>query len=104
MDITDSHTHLDSAEFDGDREAVIERARAAGVTRMLTIGTGKGLEGSGRAIALAERYPFIWASAGVHPHDASTWDAATADALTELAAHPRCVAVGCAKYVEHCPA
>jgi TatD DNase family protein len=92
MDITDSHTHLDSAEFDGDREAVIERARAAGVTRMLTIGTGKGLEGSGRAIALAERYPFIWASAGVHPHDAGC--DIDMSLFEERARHPKVVAIG----------
>ncbi|MEY4669170.1 MAG: hypothetical protein RL518_1869 [Pseudomonadota bacterium] len=92
MDITDSHTHLDSKEFDEDRAAVIERARAAGVTRMLTIGTGKGLEGAGRAIALAEQYPFVWASAGIHPHDAG--HQIDQELLERLAHHPKVVAIG----------
>ena len=92
MDITDSHTHLDSKEFDEDRAAVIGRARAAGVTRMLTIGTGNGLDGAGRAIALAEEYPFIWASAGVHPHDAGHDIDPTL--FEKLARHPKVVAIG----------
>lgn len=92
MEITDSHTHLDSKEFDEDREDVIERARAAGVTRMLTIGTGAGLEGAGRAIALAERYEFIWASVGVHPHDAAHEIDLTL--FEKLASHPKVVAIG----------
>ena len=92
MDITDSHTHLDSKEFDEDRAAVIERARAAGVTRMLTIGTGNGLDGAGRAIALAEEYPFIWASAGVHPHNAA--DGIDPALFEKLASHPKVVAIG----------
>lgn len=92
MNITDSHTHLDSKEFDEDRAAVIERAQMAGVTRMLTIGTGAGLEGAGRAIALAEQYPFIWASAGVHPHDAA--HDVDMDLFEKLATHPKVVAIG----------
>ena len=92
MEITDSHTHLDSKEFDEDRAAVIERARAAGVTRMLTIGTGNGLDGAGRAIALAEQYPFVWASAGVHPHNAA--DDIDSILFEKLASHPKVVAIG----------
>ena len=92
MNITDSHTHLDSKEFDEDRAVVIERAQAAGVTRMLTIGTGNGLEGAGRAIELAEQYAFIWASAGVHPHDAGR-DIDTS-LFEKLALHPKVVAIG----------
>lgn len=92
MDITDSHTHLDSLEFDADRAACIERARSAGVTRMVSIGTGKGLAGASRAIALAEEHPFIWATAGVHPHDAA-YEVDAAE-LEKLARHPKVVAVG----------
>jgi TatD DNase family protein len=92
MDITDSHTHLDFESFNDDQVACIERARAAGVTRMLTIGTGGGLTGAPQAIALAEKYPFIWASAGVHPHDA---DHEIDMVLFErLAQHPKVVAIG----------
>ena len=92
MDITDSHTHLESKEFDEDRAAVIERAKAAGVSRILTIGTGKGLEGSGRAIAIAEQYPFVWASAGVHPHDAAY--EIDMELFEQRARHPKVVAIG----------
>jgi TatD DNase family protein len=92
MDVTDTHSHLDRHEFDEDRSNVIERARVAGVTRMISIGTGDGLGGAHKAIKLAEDYPFIWASAGVHPHDAGheiDWEL-----LEQLATHPKVVAIG----------
>jgi TatD DNase family protein len=92
MEITDTHSHLDRQEFDEDRANVIERARAAGVTRMISIGTGDGLVGAHKAIELAEAHPFIWASAGVHPHDAREeidWNL-----LEQLAQHPKVVAIG----------
>lgn len=90
--ITDSHTHLDNEAFDEDREACIERALAAGVTRMITIGAGQGIESARRAIALAERYPFIWATAGIHPHDTGAdFDFSELEAL---ARHPKVVAIG----------
>jgi len=90
--ITDSHTHLDAAEFDSDREAVIARALAAGASRIITIGAADGFDSADRAIVLAEKYPFIWATAGIHPHDASVpVDLARLEALAK---HPRVVAVG----------
>ncbi len=92
LDIFDTHTHLDSKEFETDREQVIERARAAGVTRLLTVGASDGFSSAERAIALAEKYDFIWASAGIHPHDAAVeFDLAR---LKMLALHARVVAVG----------
>ncbi len=90
----DSHCHLDGKRFDEDREAVIERALAAGVTKMLAIGTGGGPRDLDVAIRLAERYPFIWASAGVHPHDASKWTDECGPMLRERMGHPRVVALG----------
>ena len=72
--LVDSHCHLDDAQFDADREAVIERARAAGVERMMAIGTGDGPPDLEAAIRLADRYPFMYATVGVHPHDASKAD------------------------------
>ena len=92
----DSHCHLDPEVF-GDADGVdaaVARARAAGVARMLTIGAGYGLETAGRALAAAERHPDIWAALGVHPHDASLWDAAAEARLVGLLDHPRVVAVG----------
>src|SRR5579862_243565 len=88
--LVDSHAHLDNEAFAGDLPAVLERARAAGVERIVTIGTD--LESSRRARALAEAHPQVWFSPGIHPHDADR--PGDVDALGELAGHPRAVAVG----------
>ena len=71
MNLTDSHCHLDDRQFEADREEVVERAIAAGVSRILAIGTGEGPPDLEAGIRLAERYPFVLASVGVHPHDAA---------------------------------
>ena len=92
LELLDSHTHLDSESFDIDREACIERARANGITRILTVGAGRGLASTRGAIALAESYDWIWASAGIHPHDAGQ-DLDISD-LKKLAEHPKVVAIG----------
>jgi TatD DNase family protein len=92
--LVDSHCHLDHEQFDEDREAVIERARHAGVGRMLVVGTGEGPPDLKAGIRLAERYPFLYATAGVHPHDASKASAETFDRMRELLAHPKVVALG----------
>jgi TatD DNase family protein len=92
--LIDSHCHLDDPQFDADRDEVIGRALAAGVTRMLAIGTGEGPPDLQAAIRLAERYPFIYATVGVHPHDASKATEETFARLWELAAHPKVVAIG----------
>jgi len=85
MPLTDSHCHLDSEEFDADREAVIERALAAGVSTMVAIGTESGVH-------LADRYPFFYATVGVHPHEASK--PIDYHRLRDLLAHPKVIAVG----------
>jgi TatD DNase family protein len=92
--LVDSHVHLDDSKFDPDREAVIERALAAGVERMMAIGTGTGPPDLETAIRLAERYPFIVATIGVHPHDASKATPETFARLRDLAAHPKVAAIG----------
>jgi TatD DNase family protein len=92
--LVDSHVHLDDRKFDADREAVIERALAAGVERMMAIGTGSGPPDLETAIRQAERYPFIVATIGVHPHDASKATPETFARLRELAAHPKVAAIG----------
>jgi TatD DNase family protein len=92
--LVDSHVHLDDRKFDPDREAVIERALAAGVERMMAIGTGSGPPDLETAIHQAERYPFIVATIGVHPHDASKATPETFERLRELAAHPKVAAIG----------
>lgn len=92
MEIIDSHTHLDREEFDEDRAACIQRAIAAGVTRMVSIGTGDGVAGAQRAIALAEQHDAVWATAGVHPHDAA-YEIDPAE-FESLAGHSKVVAIG----------
>ncbi len=91
MKLVDSHCHLDDEKFDSDREQVMERARAAGVEMMMAIGTGSELD---VAIRQAERYPFVYATIGVHPHDASKATAETFAQLRDLASHPKVLAVG----------
>jgi TatD DNase family protein len=92
--LVDSHCHLDDAQFDTDREAAIARARAAGVTTLLAIGTGNGPPDLETATRLAERHEGFYATIGVHPHDASKAADDTFARLTELAAHPKVVAIG----------
>ncbi len=91
--IIDSHCHLDFAKYDADRDAVLARAAAAGVDRLITIGCD--LASSRRAHGLAQRYAgTVFAAAGVHPHEADAFDDADWPALTALMATPEVVAVG----------
>lgn len=90
----DSHCHLTADRFADDREAVAERAFAAGVEALISIGSGYGVDGNAEAIALAERDPRIHATVGVHPHDAALLDDAGRDDLRAALDHPRVVAVG----------
>jgi len=92
--LVDSHCHLDDSQFDADREQAIERARAAGIERLLAIGTGHGPPDLETAIRLADRYAFIYATIGVHPHDASKAAPETFVELRRLAAHPKVLAIG----------
>lgn len=94
MKLVDSHCHLDDQQFDADREAVIARARAAGVETMLAIGTGEGPPGLEAAIRLAEEHPFIHATVGVHPHDAAKATDKTFQELARLLKHPKVRALG----------
>jgi len=91
-DLFDTHAHLHFPEFAEDLDAVLARARAAGVTRIVTIGTD--VATSEAAIALAAREPGVWASVGVHPHDAQDADGEALAAIERLAAAPGVVAVG----------
>ena len=85
----DTHAHLDACE---DPEAILDRARAAGVTRVLTIGTG--IDSCRAALALAETHRGVFAALGIDPHRAATPDAERLDELRPLLAHPKAVAVG----------
>ena len=90
--LIDTHTHLDDTRYDADREAMIERARQAGVETFITIGCD--LATSRAAVELAERYPFIYASIGVHPHEVRHIGDDWYDELRRLARHPKVVAYG----------
>jgi TatD DNase family protein len=92
--LVDSHCHLDDPKFDDDREQVIERALAAGVERMMAIGTGNGPPDLEVAVRQADRYSFIYATIGVHPHDASKATPESFSRLRELSAHHKVLAVG----------
>jgi len=82
----DSHCHIDGPEYDADREEVIARARAAGVTTMLNVGTGDPHNGAfERAVVLAEQNEEIFAAVGVHPHDAKLFDDQAEQRLSDLA-------------------
>jgi TatD DNase family protein len=90
----DSHNHLTAEDFDADREAVLARARAGGVPVSIVIGSGYGVEANRRAAELAAREPGLWATVGVHPHEARLLDDAGRERLREWLALPRVVAVG----------
>jgi TatD DNase family protein len=94
MMLIDSHCHLTDAKFDEDREAVIARARAAGVGRFLVIGANGEFSHNERAIALARQYDDVFAVIGVHPHDAKDITEETYERLRELAQHPKVVGLG----------
>jgi TatD DNase family protein len=91
--LVDSHAHLQHGRFDADREAVIERAREAGIARILV--PGWDLASSEAALELAERHPdLIDAAVGIHPHDAAAMDEAAWSRLESLAGEPRARAIG----------
>lgn len=96
----DSHCHLDSPRYDEDRKAVLERAWEAGVREVLSVGIGEGPETMHRALEISRSFagqpgvPKIWASAGVHPHEAKLADEAACAKLDGLLQQPEVVACG----------
>ena len=90
--LIDSHAHIQLDKFDADRGAVLERAQEAGVHAIMVIGFD--LETSRGAIALAEQYDQIYATVGMHPHDAKDLHDETMHIFRDLAAHPKVLALG----------
>ena len=90
--IIDSHCHLQDPKFEAEHEAVVQRAREAGVAALVVVGYD--LESSRRAVEMAESFENIYATVGVHPHDAKTLSPPDTDALARLAENPRVVAIG----------
>ncbi len=90
--LIDTHCHLDFPDFAGDVAGLVARAKAAGVTRMVTISTR--VAKFPVYAALAEAHPEIWCTVGTHPHQAGERDGIPAEELVQLSAHPRCVGIG----------
>jgi len=106
MQIIDSHAHLEFPQFDADRPAVLERARAAGVQTLLAIGSGTGPDRLNAAIPFAEQHDWIYATVGIHPHEAKLATEEHFARLDELARHPRVIAwgeIGLDYYYDHSP-
>jgi TatD DNase family protein len=108
----DSHAHLDSPRYDEDRDALLERAFAAGVRQILSIGIGEGPDTMHRALEISREYadrpsvPRIYASAGVHPHEARLADDAAYAKLDSLLQEPEvlaCGEIGLDYYYDHSP-
>ncbi len=94
MELIDSHAHIDFPQFAEDREAMLERARTAGVTALLAIGTGPGPEKLDAALPYAEKHEWIYASIGIHPTESKEVTPQHLEQLVALAKHPKVIAWG----------
>lgn len=92
--LIDSHAHIQGKEYAGEVAAVIERARQAGVEKIIAVGGAGDMTSNTEAVALAESFPDIYATVGMHPHDAKDVGPEDLAELKELSAHPKVVAVG----------
>ncbi len=90
--LIDSHCHLDFPDFASERDAVVERARAAGLKRMITVSTRT--EAFGSISLIAETYEDVFCTVGTHPHHAHEEPDVSQDRLVALAGHPKCVGIG----------
>jgi TatD DNase family protein len=106
MDLIDSHAHLDVSDFDVDRDAMLARARSADVGTILAIGNGPEIEKLGAAVPYAETHDWIFASIGIHPHEARHATDAHWAEMDRLARHPRVIAwgeIGLDYHYDHSP-
>jgi TatD DNase family protein len=106
MELIDSHAHIDFPQFAEDRDAMLERARAAGVTTLLAIGTGPGPEKLDSALPFAEKHDWIYATVGIHPHEAKEVTTRHLEGLARLAKHPKVIAwgeIGLDYFYDHSP-
>jgi len=92
--VIDSHCHLDGDRFGDELPAILERARAAGVTSMICVGSGEDLKSARASLALAQRETDVYATVGVHPHDVSKMTEADWTELETLAGQARVVGIG----------
>ena len=107
MKFIDSHCHIDGEAFDADRDEVVQRARDAGVKAMLVVGTGNPHDGEiAKAVETAEKYENVFASVGVHPHDAKFYDDKAEANLINLTKSEKVIAwgeIGLDFYYDHSP-
>jgi TatD DNase family protein len=108
----DSHAHLEGKRYDTDREEVLARAKQSGIEAYLAIGNGDGPDTADCGIELTEQYdgkpeyPRIWASVGIHPHEASLANEAADSKMLQWAHHPKVIAwgeIGLDYFYEHSP-
>ncbi|MDP1852746.1 MAG: TatD family hydrolase [Candidatus Omnitrophota bacterium] len=90
--LIDTHCHLDFPEFDADREEVIRRAKDSGVEYIINVGSS--LENSRAAVKLSKEYPAVFASVGIHPHDAKDFSEDNLLEIKELSKNPKVIAIG----------
>lgn len=94
MRLFDSHAHIGAPELLAQAPELLQRAREAGVVGVIAVGAGYGIGPNGGAVALSDLHPDVWATAGVHPHDAREWDERAERGIGGWLAHDRVLAVG----------
>jgi TatD DNase family protein len=94
LGLIDSHAHIQGREYAGETEAILERARQAGVEQIIVVGGAGDMSSNTAAVALADSFPSVYATVGMHPHDAKDVGAEELARLKELAVHPKVIAVG----------
>jgi TatD DNase family protein len=102
----DSHAHLEMEQFDSDRPAMLQRAKDAGIETILAIGSGTGPGSLDCAIQLAEQYEFIYATIGIHPHEAKLATETDFEEMEQLATRPKVIAwgeIGLDYFYDHSP-
>src|ERR1700683_2520720 len=102
----DSHAHLEMEQFDADRSAMLQRARDAGIETILAIGSGTGPGSLDCAIRLAEQHDFVYATIGIHPHEAKLASDADFEEMAQLAKRPKVLAwgeIGLDYFYDHSP-
>ena len=94
MGLIDSHAHIQGKEYAGETGAVVQRAREAGVERIIVVGGAGDMSSNAAAVSLAESSPSLYATVGMHPHDAKDVSEEELRKIKQLAAHPKVIAVG----------
>src|ERR1700747_1524492 len=102
----DSHAHLEGHRYDADRDQVVAPARDAGIQTIVAIGNGDGPANFDCGVLLAEKYDFIYATIGIHPHEAKLADQSAYDRMAQIAKRPKVIAwgeIGLDYYYDHSP-